>query len=96
MSTAEEITKDEMREAFKEFVFNPGQAPGAIENGKRVMKVNSRRGEQLPDGVMGIVLASHCVPMDERAIGDDYVYFVRWDWFSDFPLAVRGTQVEVA
>lgn len=70
--------------------FTRRQAVGAIANGTRVLKRNSRPGDAHADGSPGTVLGS---------IGDPTVgfgYFIEWDPRRRLAVFIEGTRIERA
>ncbi len=68
--------------------FTRRQAVGALSNGTRVLKCNSRPGETYPDGTSGTVLGSIGDP--GRGIG----YFVEWDPHRKIAVFIEGTRIQ--
>ena len=82
----------------------PGEAKGAIRNGRPIVKVMSDVGDRNPVGTRGIVLASHEVPAEAIAElrakgiepdgpGDRFVYFIVWETLPGIPVGVRGGKI---
>lgn len=81
--------------------FLPGEAPGAIPNGRRIVKVASAPDDANPNGTGGKVVASHAFPADAAAklarerneAPERFVYFVEWDTLPGVPVFVRGSKI---
>lgn len=72
--------------------FTRNQAPGAMPNETRIMKVHAEKGDQARDGEFGTIVGS-IGPLPYR--GDmHYVYFVEWDTFEGLFIAVPDNQVQ--
>lgn len=69
------------------YAYTTKQAPGALPNGTRVSKVNSKPDDTHQDGALATVLGS---------IGVDEViaYFVEWDDLPDIPVGIAGYRVK--
>jgi hypothetical protein len=69
--------------------FTRHQEPGAIENGKRVVKTASEPGDATPDGTPGVVLGSMREPDGARR----YLYFVEWAGSTRVAVACAGNKL---
>ena len=56
--------------------FTRNEAPGALPNGTRVCKVNSKPGDANPDGTLGVVLGSF--PIEDPESPARHFYFIEW------------------
>lgn len=79
-----------------------GQADGAIPNGTRVVKCNSRPGDGHQNGFPGTIYSSLELSDEEyNSIQEDkrpptkLCYFVRWDDFP-IPVGVTGDRIKLA
>ena len=68
-----------------------GQAPGALKNGTRIEKINSKPGDGNRDGTQGTVIGSIGPgQIDGRPA---YGYWVEWDTFPDTPVFVADYRI---
>jgi hypothetical protein len=80
-------------------VFTGQEAPGAVSNGCRIVKVNSEPADGHPDGSLGTVAGSIAVPDEMRAnmpphLRDvEFVYFIKWDSYPELPVFVIGRKI---
>lgn len=82
-------------------VFIPGEAPGAIPNGSRVVKVWAEKADDHQVGAKATILSS-MGPMDAALAaaagrGDldgEYAYFVEWDDLPGIPVFTRGKKLQ--
>jgi len=78
-------------------VYFPGQAPGAILNDKRIVKIMSETGDTNPVGVKGTVLSSIAMPRElAKQSGCRFAYFVSWDSRPSVPVFVMGNKIAEA
>lgn len=68
--------------------FTRNRAPGAMENGRKILKVNSKPDDLHPDGSTGIVLGS----VWHRSVGT--CYFVEWDAHPGVAVAVVAANIK--
>jgi hypothetical protein len=71
------------------FISHTGQAEGALPNGTRVRKINSKPDDTHRDGALATILGSLAVP-ESSHIG----YFVEWDDLPGVPVAIADFRVE--
>lgn len=57
-------------------IFTRARAPGALANGTKVRKVNSKPNDTHTDGAPGVVLGSF--PVTDPATDARYFYFIEW------------------
>lgn len=74
--------------------YPPGEAPGAIPNGTRIMLVNRQKGDFLPDGWDGTVLASHNVEAEPTLTpGHDVVYWCEFPHVGGWVPGISGRRI---
>lgn len=71
--------------------YREGQAPGAIPNGTRVVKVRGRVDDAHPLGSRATVISSFGPTAD-----NEYGYWVAWDDMPDIAVFVRGNKIDAA
>lgn len=79
-------------------VFTRGEAPGAIPNGARIVKVIMEAGDSQPVGAGGVVLGSMKPPAELRKQFPDvhYFYFVEWDAMPGVAVGVMSSKIGVS
>lgn len=70
------------------------QAPGALPNGARVVKVKTEPGDTHPIGAEATVLGSIKAPPEVQHIAA-YFYFVEWDAHPGIVVGVVSTKVSI-
>ncbi len=77
-------------------LFIMGEAPGAIPNGKRIVKSRCEVGDAHPLGSKGKVLSSITVTPEQNVkhgANEQFGYFVEWDSHPGVPCAVMGSKI---
>lgn len=68
------------------------EAPGAIPNGTKICKANTKLGDVTQDGALGIIMGSiGPLPFEGHPT---YGYFVRWDHSPHVPCFITGTRIK--
>lgn len=70
---------------MRKLVYTARQAIGAMPNGTRVEKQNSKPGEAHPDGSLGTIIGS-IGPLEVPEDPSRYGYFVEWDAHPGIPI----------
>jgi hypothetical protein len=70
--------------------FTRGQAPGAIPNGRRIVKTATEDGDTNPLGTMGTVLGSLSRP---EVLNGALMYFVEWDTMPRVAVGVIANKI---
>ena len=70
--------------------FTRSQVPGAIRNGRRIVKVETEEGDFNPVGTEGAVLGSFNHP---KIFAGVVMYFVEWDGTPRVAVAVLGRKI---
>ena len=72
------------------------EAPGALPNGTRILKINSKDEDTHGDGAAGTVTGSLSVPEEPEFADETYFYFIEWDDLPALPIGIRGSRIRAA
>lgn len=73
------------------------QAPGAIPNGQRIVKINTEPGDIHKDGDTGVVIGSIDVVKAAPSLANEhrtrFFYFIEWDAMPKVVVGVRESRI---